>query len=252
MIGAPGICTARPSPGPGNSRSPRVSCVELCRKYDNMDTWQSPSPRAAFTTASPRSRTISSSATLESGKPRADLDRAERLVGEMREHAEDRSGLIASWIEAFDMVQNPDGSWSWGPFIERQNDLVGRYRDLVRAWNRMAAKYNAVVWPRNVGRPMAASEAQVAEVRKLHKAGRSLRWIAAETSLGLRTVRTVVERIDGRDRTTVKQLQRIDPDRKLEASWRARKRVRDGLPKRINDTLANGRELVKAAKGLGG
>jgi hypothetical protein len=30
----------------------------------------------------------------------------------------------------------------------------------------------------------------------------------------------------------------------------SRKRVRDGLPKRINETLAKGRELVKEAKGL--
>jgi hypothetical protein len=55
----------------------------------------------------------------------------------------------------------------------------------------------ATVRPRNVGRPLAASEAQCATVLKLHKAGTSLRAIAEETSLGLRTVRTIV---DGRKR----------------------------------------------------
>ena len=86
---------------------------------------------------------------------------------------------------------------------------------------------------------------------KLRKRGVSLRAIAEETSLGLPTVRTIVDKRDGCDRTTVKHLERIDPDRKLEASWRARKRTRDRLPKRINETLARGRELVKQAKGLG-
>jgi hypothetical protein len=47
----------------------------------------------------------------------------------------------------------------------------------------------------------AASEAQV---RKLHKGGMSLRGIVDETSLGLRTVRTIVEQSENRDRTSRK------------------------------------------------
>ena len=39
-------------------------------------------------------------------------------------------------------------------------------------WNRFVPDYNAIVAPRNVGRPLAASEAQVATVLKLHKAGK--------------------------------------------------------------------------------
>jgi hypothetical protein len=182
---------------------------------------------------------------------RADLDKAEALVSEMREHAEDRIALIDSWIEAFDMVLDDDGKWKWRASFVEGDEWFEKYNALLREWNRFVGEYNAVVKPRNVGRPLAASEAQVMQVRKLHKAGRSLRWIAEETSLGVRTVRTIVEQKDGRDRTTVKHLERIDPDRQLKSSWRARKRVRDGLPKRINETLARGRELVKAAKGLG-
>jgi hypothetical protein len=45
-------------------------------------------------------------------------------------------------------------------------------------------------------------------------------------------------------------LQRIALDRAAVAGWRARKWTRDGLPKRITETLAEGRELVKEAKGL--
>jgi hypothetical protein len=48
----------------------------------------------------------------------------------------------------------------------------------------------------------------------------------------------------------VKYAQRIASDGTTAARWRSRKRIRDGLPKRINATLATGRELVKEAKGL--
>ena len=54
----------------------------------------------------------------------------------------------------------------------------------------------------------------------------------------LRTVRTIVDQGDGRDGTTIKHLERrIDPDRKLEASWRAL---------RVIEEYANGlREIIK-------
>ena len=181
---------------------------------------------------------------------RADFDKAEALISELREHVEDCIAQTDSWIEAFEMVQGDDGKWSWGPFIERHNEIVDKYDALVTKWNRFVPEWNALVRPRNVGRPLAASDAQVAEVLKLHKAGGSLRGIAEDTSLGLATVRTVVSQKNGTDRTTVKHLERINSDRAASARWRARKRGRDALPKRINETLAKGRELVKEAKGL--
>jgi hypothetical protein len=78
--------------------------------------------------------------------------------------------------------------------------------------------------------------------------GRSLRGIAEETNLGLQTVHTIVDQGAGRDRTTVKHLQRIDPARFSEEPWRVRTRA--ALPKRIAATPTQARELVKAAKGL--
>jgi len=50
----------------------------------------------------------------------------------------------------------------------------------------------------------------------------SLRRIAEETSLGVRIVPNIVEQGDGRDLDTTKHLERerIDPDRRPEASWR--------------------------------
>ena len=56
-----------------------------------------------------------------------------------------------------------------------------------------------------------ASTAQCADVRRRHKSGQSLRRIAEDTSLGLSTARTIVAQGDGRDRTTIKHLQRILP-----------------------------------------
>lgn len=44
----------------------------------------------------------------------------------------------------------------------------------------------------DVGRPLAATDAQCAEVRKLRKAEVSLRDIAERTGLGVRTVRTIL------------------------------------------------------------
>ena len=184
------------------------------------------------------------------GELRADLDRAEQLVWEMREHVEDAGTLINSWIEAFDMVQDDDGAWQWSTAFVEGHEWFKKYDALVTKWNRFVPEWNAMVRPRNVGRPLAASDAQVAEVLKLHKAGGSLRGIAEDTSLGLATVRTIVSQKNGTDRTTVKHLERIAPDRAASARWRARKRTRDALPKRINKTLAKGHELVKEAKGL--
>jgi FG-GAP repeat len=54
---------------------------------------------------------------------------------------------------------------------------------------------------------------------------------------------------DGTDRTQRKRekLRRLELNRARMATWRARKRVRDGLPKRINEALQEGEELVKRA-----
>jgi hypothetical protein len=62
-------------------------------------------------------------------------------------------------------------------------------------------------------------------------------------------VRTIIGKVDGTDRTSVKRdkLRRRELNRARQATWRARKRIRDGLPKRINDVLKNGEELVKQA-----
>jgi lambda repressor-like predicted transcriptional regulator len=62
--------------------------------------------------------------------------------------------------------------------IERYNDLLNEYNELVRRWNRYVAS--------------RATQAQQVQVRKLRKAGHTLREIAHETGLSLPTLRTIV------------------------------------------------------------
>jgi DNA repair exonuclease SbcCD ATPase subunit len=181
---------------------------------------------------------------------RRELSEAEELVSDMREQVEDADSLIDSWIEAFDMTQGENGKWTFAPWVDQCIGFRDAYFELRTKWNRHVTLFNNTVVRRNVGRPLAASEAQVATVRKLSKAGKSLRAIMEETSLSFQTVRTIVDQANGVDRTTMKHLERIDPDRKEETLWRAHSRVRKALPKRITETLERGRELVKAAKGL--
>ena len=44
---------------------------------------------------------------------KADLDKANDLIERHREHVQDSSDLIDSWIEAFDMHLNAEGVWEW-------------------------------------------------------------------------------------------------------------------------------------------
>jgi len=189
---------------------------------------------------------------------RQDNSRAIDLVAEMREHVEDSNALTDSWIEVFEMEQNDDGAWI---FDRRQSKiwddyskLLEKHTKLVRNWNKFIGDYNAMVAPRGLGRPLQASDAQVKEVRKLRKAKASLRTIAQQTGLGVRTVRTVVGKDASTDRASKRTnlLRKREIDRLRAAEYRVRKRGRDLLPKRITETRKRGEDLVKAAKGLGG
>jgi hypothetical protein len=173
---------------------------------------------------------------------RTEIDELRDLVTRLREQEEDADNLLESWIGAFNMVMNEDGKYSWSPFVEQYDKLVDKYADLVRRWNKYITIFNAQ--NRNVGRPLAASEAQVEEVRRLRREGRSLRGIADDTSLGFPTVRTIVGQMYGDDRTTQKhrdRLERIEIDREQRTQWKAKRHSRDALPRRIQATLKQGR-----------
>src|SRR5262249_41560490 len=133
---------------------------------------------------------------------REEIDEQRDLTRRLREKVEDAIAVVDRWAETFDMVQSESGGWTWGPFWDEHNKLVDEYNALVRNWNKWVPVINGRTQP--VGRPLAASEAQCAEVLKLHKQGRSLRGIAEEMTLGLNTVRTIVDQRRGSDRTTKK------------------------------------------------
>jgi DNA repair exonuclease SbcCD ATPase subunit len=183
---------------------------------------------------------------------RDEVDELRDLVTRLREQGEDYHSSIESWCEAFGMEMKEDGLWTWKPFWNEHDALLAKYNALVRDWNAAVPILNHR--QRNVGRPLAASEAQVAEVRRLRKAGRSLRGIVEDTNLGLPTVRTIVGQMDGRDRTSQKhrgRLERIEISREQRAEWKRQRRTGAALPKRVNAFLKDGHALSKEARGLG-
>jgi hypothetical protein len=186
-----------------------------------------------------------------------DRDEAQELVNRMREHVEDADRLIEQWIEAFDMHPDRDGVYqfakSYSGFFETYEQLIEENRKLVREWNKFIPEYNAEIRPRERGRPLAASATQQTEVIKRRKAGQTLRVIATATGLGLRTVCTIVDKPNRRDRSGKRTnlLRRQAFDRHRAADYRAKKRLRDTLPQKIGEQLKTGAMLVKAAKGIG-
>ena len=98
-----------------------------------------------------------------------------------------------------------------------------------------------------VGRPVAASDAQQAQIIKHYKAGKSSRWIAEEMTLSRRTVTTVISKLDGSDRTSVNRRARLGLEPKTK-DWRPG--AMRALPKRAVKHLERGRDLLKEAKGL--
>jgi hypothetical protein len=73
--------------------------------------------------------------------------------------------------------------------LERYNDLLNEYNELVRRRNRYVG---SLATDHAIGRPPRATQAQQAQVRRLRKAGHTLREIVHETGLSLQTLRTMV------------------------------------------------------------
>jgi hypothetical protein len=174
-------------------------------------------------------------------------DQIQRLAARVQEYDE----AIEAWKHCFEMVPNEAGVWVWSRSFVEGDEWYEKYSSLLKKWNTFIAEYNGLIRKRNVGRPLAASETQCATVRRLHKAGKSLRDIADETNLGLSTVRTIVGQINGTDRTTLKHLTRIDPERARAKVWKSKLQQRNALPQRIHELQKNGARLLKEVKGIG-
>jgi hypothetical protein len=183
---------------------------------------------------------------------KAELGEAHQLIDELRDNAQDYRDTMEAWKQSFYMELVDKRTWREASGIWEQHDaLIDKWNDLVTKWNRAVPEFNAAILRRNVGRPIAASEAQIARVRKLHKGGMSLRNIATETNLGMQTVRTIIAKSSGNDRATMNRMERIDPDHAKVKEWRGRKRTRQALPKKIDKVIDDADELIKRAKGLG-
>jgi hypothetical protein len=179
---------------------------------------------------------------------RAEHDKALALNTEMREHLEDVAAHRESWVEALRLVLNADGKYvrdEEADVMVWYAELLQKHNDLVAKWNKFVPRYNSTVSPRPRGRPLDASEAQVADVLKRHKAGESLRKIAGATALSFSTVRTIVA---GKDRS--RELRRREFDKHRAREFRARKRLHDNEPKQMTEERETSERLIKAAKGL--
>jgi hypothetical protein len=184
-----------------------------------------------------------------------ELGEMRSLVIAMREHVEkadahikSSNAIIRQRIEDFEIMRVDKGvDWKDG-LIESYNDLTNEYNKLVRKWNRYVLSLTA---SRVIGRPLQASEAQQARVRKLRKAGHILRDIAHETNLSIQTVRTIVKRKEGVDRPNKKRIKlrknKLSCERTI--SWRPGEWTRDTLTDRIK-VLQEGEGLLKDGQNL--
>jgi len=95
---------------------------------------------------------------------RNDLDAANELVDQAREQLEENHATREQWIDAFHMQHDDEGllAWPFQAWLDRRDKLSADYEALVKDWNRFVPIYNATLKPPKVGRPLQASEAQVA------------------------------------------------------------------------------------------
>src|SRR5258708_25701494 len=122
-----------------------------------------------------------------------EIDEDRELIRRLQEQMQEGDEYLESFITTFDLTLDSDGNWSNGEFITEHYALVDKYDSLLDKFNKLVGVFNrniAIVNP--VGRPLAASGAQQARVVKLHKAGKSARWIAEDMTLSRRTVTTVI------------------------------------------------------------
>jgi len=102
-----------------------------------------------------------------------EIDESRALVREMEEHVQERDEYLETFITTFGLVLNDKGEWVNGEFIREHGDIIDRFNDLIGRYNKLVRDFNHyAVLPKPVGRPIAASEAQQAQIIKHDKAGK--------------------------------------------------------------------------------
>ena len=177
---------------------------------------------------------------------KSEIDGLRQVVRDMEEWVKERDAYLEDFITTFGLDLENDGFYRNGDFIRRHQQLFDDYNALVTRQNKLVRRFNAnIASVQPVGRPIAASEAQQDRVLKLHKAGRSSRWIAEETGLSRRTVTTVIEKSDGTDRTTSKRRVRLGLEPKRN-DWR--QAAITNLPRRATGLRKEAKKLLKEAR----
>ena len=170
------------------------------------------------------------------------------------ESAQDYEDCLENFCETFGLVQSEDGKWSNGEAIKGRQHLIKAYTQLHKGYNKLVNDYNKYAVPNRpcLGRPLSASPTQQDNVFARRTVGESLRDIALATGLGVRTVRTIIDKKDGVDRATLARLERRSPEKAAEAKQLAMQLRRiKALPKRVNAYLDRSKSLRSTAKGLG-
>ena len=187
---------------------------------------------------------------------REEVNELNALIEGLREQAEEHHEAMSRWQAAFGMVpikertDNEGGkyvTWQW----EEDHTIAENIR-LREKYNKLVTDYNRRFVPGDVGRPLGATEAQIAQVLKLHKEGVPYRLIVDEVKpISLQTVRTIIGREKRADRTTKKRASKYMPDKAEATTLKWRKREFEDIPKQVTKLLKTGEELIKQAKGLG-
>src|SRR5262249_6743587 len=139
-----------------------------------------------------------------------EVDGLRQTLREMEEWIQERDSYLEEFITTFGLELDGDGYYRNGDFLQRHQQIFDDYNDLVGRHNKLVRRFNAnIARMQPVGRPLAASDAQQAQILKLHRAGKSSRWIAEEIGLSRRTVTTVVDKREGTDRTTAQRRLRL-------------------------------------------
>jgi hypothetical protein len=176
--------------------------------------------------------------TVRIAELKDEVDENEALCAELREQVATDVEYLENWRTTFGMVLDDDDCWVWDGWIKRTDRIEAAYWELLKDYNKLVDRFNARIKPRPIGRPLAASKPQEDRVQTLRLLAppASLSEIAKDTGLGVRTIRTIIGRIGGTDRTSVKRgLMKLREINRIEqASWRSGKRP--GMP--LHKTLS--------------
>jgi hypothetical protein len=182
-----------------------------------------------------------------------EIDALRAIVASMKVQLEEEGELRQQWIDVFDMYRDPEsGKWVYSD--QKQHDqlmsLSDDYLKLIKDWNKFVPRYNA--WVREMpdkprGRPLGATEDQVARVRQLRAEGYSYAGIVSRTDLSLRTVRTIVTG-PAKEKAERQELVRLILNKEAAARYRSRNKGRERIAKEIDRLEKKSDELIKAAR----